>query len=267
MLQYTGLAKSTYYAVLKTLVKKDKYKTLRLAIKRICKENKYRYGYRRVTIQLKREGFKVNHKVVMRLMKEENLSCKTKYNKYNSYKDTMGQSRNNIIKRNFEAQEANKKWATDVTEFKAGGKKLYLSAVIDMYNSEIISYSIAEKPTLKFVLEMLKRAIIKTKNTNGLILHSDQGWQYRHAAYQNMLKENSIVQSMSRKGNCLDNALIENFFGILKREMYHGVGFKTIDDLKRELQDYIEYYNHKRIKEKLQGLSPVEFRLKHHFSA
>lgn len=267
MLRYAGLAKSTYYAVLKSLDKKDKYHALRIAIKRICKENKYRYGYRRVTMQLKREGFRVNHKVVMRLMKEENLTCKVKRSRYNSYKGEAGESKSNIIKRNFKAATANKKWATDVTEFKAAGKKLYLSAIIDMYNSEVISYSIAEKPNLKLVLEMLGKAIAKTENTKGIILHSDQGWQYKHAAYQKMLKESGIIQSMSRKGNCLDNALMENFWGILKTEMYYGSVFERTDVLKRELVEYIEYYNNKRIKEKLHGLSPVEFRLKFQLTA
>ena len=131
-----------------------------------------------------------------------------------------------------------------------------------MSNGEIISYKISKRPILKQVLDMVKDATRKIKETKGIILHSDQGWQYQNRRYQELLKEKGIIQSMSRKGNCLDNAVIENFFGLLKSELFYLKKFKSVEDFIKELKSYIKYYNTKRIKIKLKGLSPVEYRTK-----
>ena len=131
-----------------------------------------------------------------------------------------------------------------------------------MYNGEVISYKVSEHPILKQVTDMVEAAVKQIKETDGLILHSDQGWQYRHKAYQKLLKDNGIIQSMSRKGNCLDNAVIENFFGLLKSELFYFEKFKSIEDFREKLDEYIDYYNNRRIKAKLKGLSPVEYRTK-----
>ena len=251
------MAKSTYYAAMKSINKGDKYSKLKEAIKRICTDNKGRYGYRRVTLNLKSEGFKVNHKVVMKLMKQAGLTCKVRIKKYKSYKGEQGKTAPNILQRNFKADKPNKKWSTDITEFALFGRKLYLSPIIDLYNGEIISYKVSERPVLKQVTDMVKEAVARIGKTDSLILHSDQGWQYQHKAYRKILKENGIIQSMSRKGNCLDNAVIENFFGLLKSEK-----FKSIEDFREKLDEYIDYYNNRRIKVKLKGLSPVEYRTK-----
>ncbi|THV57069.1 IS3 family transposase [Chryseobacterium candidae] len=149
------------------------------------------------------------------------------------YRGEQGRIAPNILERNFKADQPNRKWATDVTEFNVSGSKLYLSPIIDLYNGEIISYDLSERPAFAQVMNMLKKGLRKIKNTENLIIHSDQGWQYQMKAYQHLLREKGIIQSMSRKGNCLDNAVIENFFGTLKSEMFHTKKFKTIDELPR----------------------------------
>jgi transposase InsO family protein len=181
--------------------------------------------------------------------------------KYRSYKGETGKIAPNLLKRDFTAAKPNQKWVTDVTEFSLFGKKLYLSPILDLYNGEIISHSIALRPTFQQINEMLDRALARLPETTKLILHSDQGWQYQMKQYQNRLKARGIRQSMSRKGNCLDNAVMENFFGLLKSELLYLHDFNSFDDFVRELEEYIYYYNHNRIKCKLKGLSPVQYRI------
>jgi putative transposase len=154
----------------------------------------------------------------------------------------------------------NKKWATDITEFNLGGKKLYLSPIIDLFNQEIISYELTERPIFNQVTQMLQKAFKKIPNNTHLILHSDQGWQYQMKQYQYLLKQKGITQSMSRKGNCLDNAIIENFFGVLKSELFYCMKFKDINHLKSEIKEYINYYNNERIKSNLNKMSPIQYR-------
>ena len=141
--------------------------------------------------------------------------------KYSSYKGTVGKIADNLIERNFYADNPNEKWYTDVTEFNLRGEKCYLSPILDGYNGEIISYNISKSPNLEQVNDMLNKAF-DGRNLEGLIFHSDQGWQYQHQFYQQRLKNNGIKQSMSRKGNSIDNGMMENFFGILKTEMFYG---------------------------------------------
>ena len=140
-------------------------------------------------------------------------------------------------------------------------KNSYLSPILDMYNGEIISYNISGRPVLNQVLKMLDSAFEKIPNNTGLIFHSDQGWQYQHKKYQKKLLDKGIIQSMSRKGNCLDNSIMENFFGLLKSELFYLRKFESMDEFKLELEKYIDYYNNKRIKSKLKGLSPVQYRI------
>ena len=182
--------------------------------------------------------------------------------KYSSYKGTIGKIANNMIERNFVSNKPNKKWYTDVTEFNLRGDKIYLSPILDGYNQEVISYNISNSPNLGQINDMLNKAF-NNKNLDGLILHSDQGWQYQHQSYQQRLKNNGIIQSMSRKGNSMDNGLMENFFGLLKTEMFYDQEdkYKTTDELIKAIDEYINYYNYDRIKVKLKGLSPVNYRL------
>ena len=140
-------------------------------------------------------------------------------------------------------------------------QKVYLSPILDMYNGEIISYNISLRPTFHQTMDMLDKAFAKIPDNTGLILHSDQGWQYQMKRYQLRLKEKGIIQSMSRKGNCLDNSVMENFFGLLKTEMYYKHSFNSVEHLITEIENYIDYYNNKRIKCKLKGLSPVQYRI------
>ena len=183
--------------------------------------------------------------------------------KYSSYKWTVGKIADNLINRDFEADKPNKKWYTDVTEFNLRGEKIYLSPIIDGFNQEVKSYDISKSPNLEQINRMLNIAFEENTNLKDLIFHSDQGWQYQHQSYQQQLKNKGIRQSMSRKGNSMDNGLMENFFGILKTEMFYNQedNYKTIADLINAIKDYIYYYNHDRIKKKLKGLSPVNYRL------
>lgn len=188
------------------------------------------------------------------------LKCLVRMKKYKSYKGEVGKIAPNLLNRNFFASKSNTKWVTDITEFSLFGRKIYLSPILDLYNGEIISYSISYKPNLSLVSEMLLKAFEKLPDRTDLVLHSDQGWHYQMKQYQRLLDGKGIIQSMSRKGNCLDNAVMENFFGHLKSELLYLHEFDSITHFTKELHDYIFYYNHHRIKLKLKGLSPVDFR-------
>lgn len=190
-------------------------------------------------------------------MKELGLVCLVGMKKYRSYKGEAGKIAPNLLQRNFRAEKPNQKWVTDVTEFNLFGEKLYLSPILDLCSGDLVSYTISARPVLDMVTSMLDKAFEKLPDGTGLILHSDQGWQYQHKKYQTMLKEKGIRQSMSRKGNCLDNAVIENFFGLLKSELLYLQKFDSIEHFKRELLDYLDYYNNYRIKAKLKGLPPA----------
>ena len=166
----------------------------------------------------------------------------------------------NLLERNFYAAKPNQKWVTDVTEFSLFGEKLYLSPVLDLCSEDLVSYTISERPTLDMVLSMTEKAFATIPDHTGLILHSDQGWQYQHKHYQGMLETKGVKQSMSRKGNCLDNAVMENFFGLLKSELLYLQDFDSLEQFKAELIDYLDYYNNRRIKVKLKGLTPAQHR-------
>ena len=256
------MPRSTYYYYIKKASKADKYHIEKEEITAIYHENMGRYGYRRITMELRNRGYIINHKTVQRLMKQLNLKCMVRIKKYRSYKGQVGEIAPNLINRDFHASAPNQKWTTDITEFSLFGKKLYLSPILDMYNSEIISYTLSERPSLQSVLAMVDSAFARLPDNCGLIFHSDQGWQYQHKQYQNRLSAKGVIQSMSRKGNCLDNAIMENFFGLLKSELLYLREFKDIDEFVSELEQYIFYYNNKRIKGKLKGLSPVDYRIK-----
>lgn len=237
--------------------KADKYASVKEEITAIYHENKGRYGYRRITAVLHNRGFSVNHKTVQRLMKELGLVCRVRMKKYRSYKGEVGRIAPNLLNRDFHANKPNQKWATDVTEFSLFGEKLYLSPILDLHSSDLVSYTISERPVLSMVTAMLDKAFARIPDGTNLILHSDQGWQYQHKQYQRMLRENGVRQSMSRKGNCLANAVIENFFGLLKSELLYLQEFLSMEHFKQELIEYLDYYNNRRIKAKLKGLPPA----------
>ena len=193
-------------------------------------------------------------------MKQMGLYCMVRAKKYNSFGGKVGEIAPNLLDRDFEANMPNEKWVTDVTEFHLLGKKIYLSPILDLYNSEIVSYTISERPRMSMALNMLDAALEKLPEEHNLMIHSDQGWHYQMKIYQNKLKSRNIKQSMSRRGNCLDNSVMENFFGILKTELIYIREFDSMEEFIKELHEYIYYYNNKRIKAKLEKMSPVEYR-------
>ena len=226
----------------------------------IFTENKQRYGYRRILLVLRQKGIKLNHKTVHKLMRSMGLQGKQRRSRYQSYKGEVGKIAPNIINRNFEANNPFEKLVTDVTEFAVCDTKVYLSPVLDLYNNEVISYSISLSPNFWQTREMLQGLFAKQPQGTRPILHSDQGWQYQMKEYQRQLREHNMVQSMSRKGNCLDNSVMENFFGRLKVEMYSGEKFETVDDFVHCLEEYMDYWNTERLSLKLKGMSPVGYR-------
>ena len=226
------------------------------------KENKGRYGVRRITASLRLKGHHINHKVVQRIMKKYHLKGKTpkKIRKYSSYMGTVGKVAENLLKRQFNVDVPNKVFVTDVTEFKFSWGKVYLSPVMDLYNREIIGYDIARHPDFNQIKRMMDSALKGRTITKEALFHSDQGWQYQMKEFGQILKSYGITQSMSRKGNCHDNSVMENFFGRLKVEMFYGEEktFRDFDDFKEKLEEYILWYNKERIKEYLHWKSPIQ---------
>ena len=266
LLEAARLPRSTYYYQLKQLDKLDKDKDLKAEIQSIFTEHRGNYGYRRMTLELRNRGYMVNHKRVQRLMKVLDLSARIRRKrKYSSYQGEIGKKADNLIQRQFEATKPMEKCYTDVTEFAipASTQKIYLSPVLDGFNSEIIAFNLSCSPNLEQIKTMLEQAFTE-KHYENTILHSDQGWQYQHDSYHRFLENKGIQASMSRKGNSPDNGMMESFFGILKSEMFYGYekSFQSLKQLEQAIVDYIDYYNNKRIKVKLKGLSPVQYRTK-----
>lgn len=267
LLDFAGIPRSTYYYHCKKAQAGDRYRQEKEGTTATYKENHGRYGYRRIFMGLRNRGYLLNHKTVQKLMKGLGLKCMVRMKKYRSYRGEAGKAAPNLLNRDFHTEKPNQKWATDVTGFSLFGRKLYLPPILDLYNGEITSYAINERANFEQITEMLDKAFEKLPDDTGLILHSDQGWQYQNVRYQKRPSDKGIQQSMSRKGNCLDNAAMENFFGLLKSELLYLRGFCSFEEFQTELKPYLEYYNHKRIKARLDGLSPVQYRMKAGFAA
>ena len=259
LVAYAEIPRSTFYDIAKKLDLPDPDAVVKAEIQAIYEEHEGRYGYRRIQDELEKRGQLVNHKKVQRLMKELDLKCLVRMKKYKSYKGTVGEIADNILNRQFTAKAPNEKWTTDISEFKLFGEKLYLSPVLDLFNGEIITYTIGSRPTFSLVSDMLEKALERLPEDHKLLMHSDQGWHYQMKQYRHALQSRGIVQSMSRKGNCYDNSVMENFFGIMKSEFLYLKEFESIEHFKEELKKYIHYYNTKRIKAKLK-LSPIQYR-------
>lgn len=254
------MPKSVYYYWREASSKADPYQDAKEHIAQIFNAHRGRYGYRRVYLELRNQHQYLNHKTVQRLMGQLGLKSTVRPKRYQSYRGSVGKAAPNLLERNFKASKPHQKWVTDVTEFNIKGEKVYLSPILDLFNGEIISYEIADRPQISSVMQMLQKAFKKLSRGDRPMLHSDQGWQYQMGFYQEALKEQGLTQSMSRKGNCLDNAVMENWFGIMKTEFFYQKKFDDVQSFKAELKEYIHYYNHDRIKEKLKGLSPVNYR-------
>lgn len=257
------IPRSTYYFEIN---KVDKVSTrnndITDKIIEIFNYHKGRYGVRRVYRELKNQGYTINHKRVQRIMHELKLFGKRPKEKYHSYKGKVGKIANNIIDRNFKADKPLQKWTTDVSEFKFSWGKCYLSPILDMCTNEIISYDLSLSPNLIQITNMLDRAFEKFPKLNNLILHSDQGWQYQDKLYVSKLKEHKINQSMSRKGNCYDNSIMESFFARLKNELYYGCekSYSSFDEFSKDIDEYIYYFNNERIQSKTKWMPPTKYR-------
>ncbi|ENQ0069488.1 IS3-like element IS1397 family transposase, partial [Escherichia coli] len=263
LLKAAGLARSTLYYQLSLQKAKDKYADVKQLIASIFHEHRGCYGYRRIHCELQKRGLKFSGKTVRKLMQQLGLKSPVRLKKYRSYRGNMGLAAENILQRQFKAEAPCEKWVTDITEFRAGGQKLYLSPILDLFNGEIVAWETACRPTEELVKRMLNKGLESLAEGEKPLLHSDQGWHYRIKSYQSALADRGLVQSMSRKGNCLDNAVMENFFGHLKEEMYYRRDYRNVEELENAVNEYITYWNQKRIKLSLGGLSPVEYRTEH----
>ena len=266
LLEIAGLSRTTFYYEQKHMYDKEQKDAVLLKeIEEIFHSNNKKYGSPRITIELQRRGYNVNKKRVARIMRENNIRAAKKKRRYNSYKGTVGKIAPNILGRDFSTTRPYEKLGTDVTVFITPHGKLYLSPVIDFHTREILAYDVSEHPNMMQIRRMLWQLTIKHGNSlKGAILHSDQGWQYQMLFYRKYLKEHSMIQSMSRKGNCLDNSPTENFFGRLKTEMYYDkeYSFRSLKELKENIKAYICYYNQERIVTRLKT-NPQDCREKH----
>ena len=262
LLKATSLSKSTYYFEISKADKDVKNQAIIAKIEDIFEKNKGRYGSRRVTAELRNNGYLVNHKKVSRLMSKLGLKAIQSKQKYHSYLGQVGNIAENIINRDFKATKPNEKWTTDVSQFNCPFGKCYLSPIIDMGMGDVVAWDLSLSPNLEQTKRMLNVASKKYPNLENLIFHSDMGWQYQHGYYRQRLKEKGIIQSMSRKGNCLDNSVMESFFGVMKNEMFYGhdKDFKTFEQFKQAVAEYMDYYNNYRIKIKTKWMPPSKFR-------
>lgn len=265
VLKIIEIPEATYHYHIQQLKNEDPNQEWKTLISALFEKHEGRYGYRRIHAELKAQGYVINHKKVQRIMKELDLKCVkfVRKSRYKSYKGKVGKVANNRLNRRFNTPNTLQKLVTDVTEFKCTeDEKLYLSPIMDLYNGEIIGFSMSKRPTLDFVLESLHQVlpIIQNQATYRATIHSDQGWHYQHNSWVKTLRQNKVFQSMSRKATCADNAAMENFFGILKQEMYYGEVLIPFEELKEKIERYIDYYNNERIKQKLAGMSPVKYR-------
>ena len=231
------------------------------------------YGYRRICGELRKQGMEINKKRVQRIIQKYDMqvmSYTRKSRRFSTYKGVVGRIAPNRVARRFNTNVPHQKITTDTTEFKyyepdGKGKvvikKLYLDPFMDMWNLEILSYGVSDRPSSQSIMRALDEAITVTNDCRfRRTFHSDRGWAYQMNAYRHELKKNRIFQSMSRKGNCYDNAPMENFFGVMKQEMYYGQVYNSFNELKEAIDKYIRYYNEQRSKASLGYLSPVEYR-------
>jgi len=263
LLKVIGLSRSTYYyEISKTDAVKERNAALSSEISAIFKENKERYGVRRVHHELLNRGLHVNHKRVQRIMKQLSLKGKRPKEKYHSYKGDVGKVADNIINRDFSTEKPLQKWTTDVSQFNLPWGKCYISPLLDMHTNEVVSYNLSLHPNMEQIKDMLTKAFDRFPSVQGLIMHSDQGWQYQHELYRNELKKHGVIQSMSRKGNCYDNCIMETFFGRLKNEMFYGFEkqYPSFEAFSKAIADYIDYYNNRRIQAKTKWMPPSKFR-------
>lgn len=261
LLDVAGLARSTFFYHQSRLGRPDKHAVLKAEITSVFSDSFNRYGHRRVHRTLKNKGWRVAKKTILKLMRALGLYCPVRRKRrYVSYQGEVGAVAQNLLDRDFCATQPNQKWVTDVTEFRVGAEKAYLSPVMDLFDRQIIAYSIGISPSLQLTNTSLVDAIATLDEGEAPLVHSDQGFQYQHVTWRGLIANCGAVQSMSRKGNCHDNAMIENFFGHLKEEAFHHVRYLNLEALIAAVHQYIHWYNNDRISLRLEGLSPVQYR-------
>jgi len=261
LLEVAQLARSTFFYHQAKPQAPDARADLKAAIVEVFEAAHGRYGHRRIHTVLIRRGFVVAKKTVLAMMRELALICRVRRRRrYNSYTGGPGQVAENLLNREFSASAPNQKWVTDVTEFRIAERKVYLSPVLDLFDRSVVSYAWSASPNVELTNTSLTAAIATLEPGQCPLVHSDQGFQYRHWSWRKLLGDAQALQSMSRKANCYDNAVMENFFGHLKSEMFHHNRFDTVEDFTAALDTYIHWYNTERISTKLKGLSPVQYR-------
>jgi len=261
LLQIAGLARSTFFYHQARLDAADPQAELKTAVVAVFEQAKRRYGHRRIHAVLVGKGWRVAKKTVLKLMRQLGLECPVRRKKpYRSYQGEVGKIAPNLLDRDFTATAPNQKWVTDVTEFRVGERKLYLSPVMDLFDRQIIAYTISHSPNLSLTNSCLREALATLQSGQAPLVHSDQGFQYQHASWRHLLTASGATQSMSRKANCYDNAVIENWFGHLKEELFNHTRYLATDALTNALHDYINWYNNHRISTQLNGLSPAQYR-------
>lgn len=260
LLDIAKLASSTYYYHHHRPDRPDPQAAVKTAIRDVFRQAKGRYGHRRVHACLVRDGWRVAKKTVLRLMRALGLTCQVRRRRYRSYRGEMGTVAPNRLDRNFTATAPNQKWVTDLTEFRVGEAKVYLAPVMDLFDRQIIAWSLATSPTVDLTNSALRPALATVAQGQTPLVHSDQGLHFQHASWQTLLTQAGAIPSMSRKATCLDNAVIESFFGHLKADMFHQATFADAAALIAEVHAYITWYNTERISLRLNGMSPVQFR-------
>ena len=261
LLTAAGLARSTFFYHQARLDIPDGHAGLKAEIRRLFDRHNGRYGHRRIRDELRAAGWVVSKKTVLKLMRQLGLRCTIHRKKrYNSFKGEVGTIAPNLLQRDFTATGPNQKWVTDVTEFTVGDRKVYLSPVMDLFDRQIIGYTTGLSPNLQLTNTSLRQALTTLRSGDAPIVHSDQGFQYQHLSWRRILTEAGCVQSMSRKANCLDNAVIESFFGHLKDELYCNTTFLTVHALVTAIDVYIAWFNTERAHSTLKGLSPAKYR-------
>lgn len=261
LLSVAGLARSTFFYHQARLARPDPDADLKAAITQVFTAAKGRYGHRRVHTVLGRDGWRVARKTVLKLMRQLGLICHVRRRRrFNSFKGEVGKIAPNLLERQFTATTPNQKWVTDVTEFRVAERKIYLSPVMDLFDRSVIAYTWATAPTVAMTNDSLRAAVRTLPVGEHPMVHSDQGVHYQHASWRQILSDAGATQSMSRRATCLDNAVIESFFGHLKEELFHHATFTSVDAFTAALDEYIAWYNTDRVSTKLKGLSPVQYR-------
>lgn len=261
LLQIADLPRSTFYDHRRRLRRPDPNADIKESIRGAFDMAKSAYGHRRIRAILLRQGWTVSKKTVLKFMRQLGLHCPVRRRKrYNSFRGEVGEAADNVLNRQFATKSRHTKWVTDVTEFTVGATKVYLSPVLDLHDSRIISTTVGPSPSVKMVTDGLKTAIDTLGSGEKPLVHSDQGFQYRHTLWRDALRDAGLTQSMSRKGTCLDNAVMEGFFSHLKEEWFRIQKPETLDAFHTGLTDYLEWWNTTRIQERLGYLSPDEYR-------